>query len=108
MTGLRKRPRAGQRRRPLSRTVSYAILPGLLAATAAASTLLVATLFQPLRRRIHAAVDRCFNRARADADETAAAFRARLRDRVGLATVAAEVDATVRRALASRPETVRV
>ncbi|HLY50910.1 MAG TPA: hypothetical protein VKR21_17100 [Solirubrobacteraceae bacterium] len=62
----------------------------------AGSTLLVFGLFQPIRRRVQALVDRRFNRARYDAEATVAAFASRLRDEVDLDQLQAEVLATVR------------
>jgi hypothetical protein len=63
----------------------------------AVSTLVVAALFQPLRRRVQGRVDRRFNRARYDADRTVAAFSDRLRDEVDLDQLAAEITAAVSR-----------
>ena len=61
----------------------------------AGATLAVAALFQPARRRVQAAVDRRFNRARYDASRTVAGFSARLRDQVDLDTLSAELLAAV-------------
>ena len=58
----------------------------------AASTLVAAALFNPVRRRVQHAVDRRFNRARYDAERMVTSFAARLQDAVD--TDAVRVDLT--------------
>lgn len=57
----------------------------------AGSTLVVATLFNPLRTRIQSRVDRRFHRARYDTDLTIQRFSGRLRDELDLTTLTGEL-----------------
>jgi hypothetical protein len=104
--------------RLISRTLAYAVVTGLLVGVyaglvllatrvlsfsspvaVAASTLVAAALFNPVRRRVQRAVDRRFNRARYDADAAVAAFSARLKDAVDLDAVRTDLLDVVRRSL---------
>ena len=71
--------------------VVLAPLTGGNTVAVAASTLVVAALFQPLRQRVQAVVDRRFNRARYDAERTVAAFTSQLRDEVDLGNLSGDV-----------------
>ena len=104
--------------RIFSRTLAYAIVTGLLVGVylglvllaslvrpssspvvVAGSTLIVAALFHPLRRRVQRVVDQRFNRARYNADQIVTAFAARLQDAVDLGTVRDELSNAVHAAL---------
>ncbi len=107
--------------RLISRTLSYLIITGLLAAVfigivvfatrvlpfsspvaVAASTLAAAALFNPLRLRVQRLVDRRFNRSRYDAEAIVAAFALQLREAVDLDTVHGEMLAAVTGAMHPR------
>jgi hypothetical protein len=108
--------------RLINRTLVYGALTGLLAAVYAAgvvllqaacravtgqesdlaivaTTLAVAVLFRPLRRRIQAAIDHRFHRRAYDAAQMQAAFSQAARDEVDLARLTAELARVVDEAM---------
>ena len=109
----------------ISRTLSYAIVTGLLIGVyigvvtlttralplsspigVAVSTLAAAAAFTPLRVRVQRLVDRRFNRARYDAEATTLAFAAGLRGAVDFERVQTDLVSVVRQAV--QPATVSI
>jgi len=104
--------------RIVSRTVSYAIVTGLLVGVyaglvllatgvigltspvaVAGATLVAAALFGPLRSRVQRRVDHRFNRARYDAERMVAAFAARLTEELDADAVTEDLARSVHMAL---------
>lgn len=111
--------------RIISRTTSYGVVTGLLAATygivvalatrlvpdssslaVAAATLAVAAAFRPLLRRVQAGVDRRFNRERYDAIQTVEQFASDLRQVVDPDAVIDDLRSVVANTL--QPSSVRI
>jgi hypothetical protein len=113
----------------IRRTTSYAIITGLLALVYLASivvlqtllgrltnfdstpavvlsTLLIAALFLPVRRRVQDIIDRRFNRTRYDAEKTLAAFAATARDETDLDALLAELQRVIQETM--QPESIGV
>jgi len=112
----------------IRRTTSYALITGLLAlvyfssivvlqrlltpftgdSTPAVvlSTLLIAALFLPVRRRVQDAIDRRFNRTRYDAEQTLHRFAATARDETDLDALLGELTRVINATM--QPESVSV
>jgi multidrug transporter EmrE-like cation transporter len=105
--------------RIISRTVSYALVTGAVAGVylgcvalltrvlpfrgsvgIAVAVLATAALFNPLRRRVQAAVDQRFDRARYDAERVVAQFSVQLREEVDLDVLGADLLGVVHHVLA--------
>jgi hypothetical protein len=105
--------------RLVSRTVSYAVLGSLLAGVffagvlgtqavfgassdlaVAGTTLAVAALFDPLRRRLHGLMDRKFNRQRFDFERVVEAFSTRVSSVTDTDDLASDLSATLEQTLA--------
>jgi hypothetical protein len=74
------------------------VLPVKGSVAVAVATLVIAALFNPLRKRVQHAVDRRFNRERYDAEAVVAAFTGRLRQNIDLDIVRADLVGVVHEA----------
>jgi hypothetical protein len=112
--------------RLISRTIGYAIVIAALAlvyvagavwlpaqiigeqntAFVAGSTLVVASLLNPVRRRVISRVDQRFNRSRYDAQNVIAEFSERLKDEIDIDQITADSTAVISRTV--QPESVRL
>jgi hypothetical protein len=105
--------------RIISRTVSYVVVTGVVvgvylgcvalltdvlpvrgSAGVAAAVLVAAALFNPLRRRVQAMVNRRFDRARYDAERVVERFSVQLREQVDLDVLGADLLGVVHQVLA--------
>jgi hypothetical protein len=105
----------------ISRSASYLLLTSVLAAfyfvgviaaqsligltnslSVAMTTLAVAAVFNPVRRRLHVAMDRRFNRSRFDAENEAAAFADRISSTTAIESLVTDLEVTVERTLAPK------
>ena len=76
-------------------TAASTRLTGESTVAVAASTLLAAAAFGPVRLRIQSAVDRRFNRARYDAAQTIDTYRMQLRDELDVVSISNHLEAAV-------------
>jgi hypothetical protein len=105
--------------RIISRTVSYAVVTGLVLGVylgcvalltdvlpfhdsvgVAVAVLVAAAVFNPVRRRVQAVVDRRFDRARYDAERVVAQFSVQLREQVDLDVLGTDLLGVVNHVLA--------
>lgn len=111
--------------RIISRTVTYGVMTALVVAfylvtvfllrlvvpaegqlAVAGSTLATAALFNPVRRRVQAVVDRHFNREKYDAERVLSVFSGRLRNRADLGQVSRDLAETAQRTV--QPSSISV
>jgi hypothetical protein len=103
--------------RIISRVISYTLITALLGGVSAGlillatrvlpvkgsvdvavATLIIAALFNPLRKRVQHAVDRRFNRSQYDTEVVVAAFTARLRQTIDLDAIRGDLASVVHEA----------
>ena len=106
----------------VSRTFSYALLGALLSAlffagvigtqavlgatsdfAVAATTLAVAAIFDPMRRRLHTLMDRRFNRSRFDAERVVEGFTSRINNITSTDLISSDLRSTLERTVAPAP-----